>query len=494
MKRIFIKQIIVNIFLMIILITLGCTCISMKTYAESRQAVMAKKEYSKMLSKNSIMWTRWSGQRHETRVKVFSCVDMNNDNIPELILYCFNAYGYEGGEQVYTYENGKVKCIFTSGMYDTVKTIYPSRKLFIVEGARGGVSWRYYQVLEKEKYVEKAGEWREDFGRRRQTYVINREKVSKAEYKKFTSALTKGETARSFKFRSNTKANRIKYLSTPNPSIKITTTKTTFTIGASYTFKASKKNTSAKITWSVSDKSLASIGKTTGRFKALKPGKITVYATIGKVKTGVNVQINKKIVKWKKDVYTDFVKNIKRAPKVYVSFSVNQAMADFDPGYRSVLSNNYSIDGVKYITKYAIKDLNKDNISELIINTGSFIHIYTQKKEAVTNKFNVVHVVSVIANYVTYGRLDYARMYWDSSSGTIMIDNVGGMEALNEMVSMKLGKNYEKNNAIYYDGGQAYHVGGGGPFRINKKAVSKSTFDKVINKYCKKSNQIIFSS
>lgn len=60
----------------------------------------------------------------------------------------------------------------------------------------------------------------------------------------------------------------------------------------SYTFKVKKYGVSGKVRWKVSNKKLASIGKTSGKFKAKKKkGKVKVTAYCGKYKVSYMVKI-----------------------------------------------------------------------------------------------------------------------------------------------------------------------------------------------------------
>lgn len=79
--------------------------------------------------------------------------------------------------------------------------------------------------------------------------------------------------------------------------IKLTSKKTSFKVGKTYQFKANvsniTKDTDKKLKWSVSNKKLASINKTTGKFKAKKTGKVVVKVSYGNVEKAVKVKIKK---------------------------------------------------------------------------------------------------------------------------------------------------------------------------------------------------------
>ena len=80
-------------------------------------------------------------------------------------------------------------------------------------------------------------------------------------------------------------------------STKFTTKKSSIKVGKYCQFKANVLNapedTSKKIKWSVSNKELASINKTTGKLKAKKAGKIVVKASYGNVVKKLKVTIKK---------------------------------------------------------------------------------------------------------------------------------------------------------------------------------------------------------
>lgn len=287
---------VVNLSIMILLILVGTMSIPIKSNA-ANQSASAKAAYNKMLSKSSIIWNGvngGSGQRYSTKNMKFSLIDIDDDKTPELIVYCGDAFGAEGPERVYTYKKGKVTCIYASSNCDTVEIVYPSKKLFVNGGGRMSTVWKYYQVYKNGVVTQKAGEWLNFRTKKIHRYFVDGKNVTKSVYTKTIKKLTKGAVAKKIKLCSNTRANRNKYLLESKPSIKIKATERVFVMGDSYIFKASKKNTSGKITWSVSNKSLASINKSTGKFKALRPGKVIIYASIGKAKTSASIQIKKR--------------------------------------------------------------------------------------------------------------------------------------------------------------------------------------------------------
>ena len=75
--------------------------------------------------------------------------------------------------------------------------------------------------------------------------------------------------------------------------IKITSKKANIKVGKSYQFRAVAFYTKEKLQWSVSNKKIASINKTTGKLKAKKAGKVTVTVTCNDVVKKLQVNVKK---------------------------------------------------------------------------------------------------------------------------------------------------------------------------------------------------------
>lgn len=92
--------------------------------------------------------------------------------------------------------------------------------------------------------------------------------------------------------------NRRKYTSrvkvtVENSNIKFTSKKSNLLIGDNYTYKASAYGSNYKITWSVSDKSVAKIDRKTGKLTALSAGEVDVIAESGNISGNYTVTISK---------------------------------------------------------------------------------------------------------------------------------------------------------------------------------------------------------
>lgn len=77
------------------------------------------------------------------------------------------------------------------------------------------------------------------------------------------------------------------------PKLQITAKKTKIKVGKSYRFKAVAVNTEETIQWTVSNRKVASINKTTGKMKAKKAGKVTVKVTCGNIEKKFKVTVKK---------------------------------------------------------------------------------------------------------------------------------------------------------------------------------------------------------
>ena len=77
------------------------------------------------------------------------------------------------------------------------------------------------------------------------------------------------------------------------PCIKILGGKSKIKQGKTTTFKAEVYGLDAAVTWSVSNKNIATINSKTGKLKAKKAGTVTVYAKAGTLKKSYKVKVTK---------------------------------------------------------------------------------------------------------------------------------------------------------------------------------------------------------
>lgn len=156
------------------------------------------------------------------------------------------------------------------------------------------------------------------------------------------------------------------------PSIKITTKKSSMSVGDTFTFKATKKGISENIIWSVSNKKLATINSKTGKLTAKKAGTVTVIAKAGKSKTSVKLKIiNKNVLeKGAKESYEVILDQYRQAIKNNFYKNILNGQSDNwdiigDDVNIEMLSNaRYSN---KFKIYYAIEDIDNNGIPELVI-------------------------------------------------------------------------------------------------------------------------------
>lgn len=180
----------------------------------SRQAAL--KAYKKYLSAKEQKWGEYK------TVKMSECEfalkDFDNDKIPELILLYPGASTADCFERVYTYQNGKVKELFSvySGGIDK---IYPAKGICVVSGIHTGRCWEYYYkiskgvcrlVLERHGSDSVKGHGGDFYYNR---YYIGKKKVSKSKFLTYRKKLIgKSKNKKTYSYRKNTERNRKKYL------------------------------------------------------------------------------------------------------------------------------------------------------------------------------------------------------------------------------------------------------------------------------------------
>ncbi len=97
--------------------------------------------------------------------------------------------------------------------------------------------------------------------------------------------------------------NKIK-VTVKNPYIKITSKTNDLNVGSSYTFKATAYGSNSKVTWSVSDKTVAKINSKTGKLTALAEGEVDVIVAAGFITSSCAVIVSKHTFKASKTSIT----------------------------------------------------------------------------------------------------------------------------------------------------------------------------------------------
>lgn len=76
-----------------------------------------------------------------------------------------------------------------------------------------------------------------------------------------------------------------------SPSIQIVASKKEVKVGKTIKLKVKKCGTTKEVCWSVNKKSIATIGKNSGKLKGKKQGKVKVTATCGDLKKSVTIKV-----------------------------------------------------------------------------------------------------------------------------------------------------------------------------------------------------------
>jgi hypothetical protein len=97
---------------------------------QAASASTAKKAYAAFLSKS----VNWDGSTYIAPSNLkFGLTDINNDSIPELYV-CTKKWNYNYDYKLYSYVNGKVKCIYSFDRYYKMGQIYASKGVFVNVG------------------------------------------------------------------------------------------------------------------------------------------------------------------------------------------------------------------------------------------------------------------------------------------------------------------------------------------------------------------------
>lgn len=177
----------------------------------------AMKAYTKMLSKKNLKRDDYTV--YKTKNCYFSIAYIDNDSVPELIVYnTKDASHIQGWGALYTYRNGKVRYV-SSMMLDGKKRLgyYKKTGWFMDNTTYQGWGSDYFQKLSKAKISTAVSYEREVYnGKATGTYIV----VKKGSYKNIKAATfkrelkknTKNKKLTKYKFYKNTSANRKKYL------------------------------------------------------------------------------------------------------------------------------------------------------------------------------------------------------------------------------------------------------------------------------------------
>jgi S1-C subfamily serine protease len=124
------------------------------------------------------------------------------------------------------------------------------------------------------------------------TYKSSNTKIAKVSKNGVITPVKKGKATVTATIKQSSKSYTSKIAVTvDNSNIKFKTKTGNLAVGDVFTFTATTYGTNNKIIWSVSNKKLAAIDSKTGKFTALKAGKVEVVATAGSISSKYTVNI-----------------------------------------------------------------------------------------------------------------------------------------------------------------------------------------------------------
>lgn len=211
----------------------------------------------------------------------FAIVYIDNDSVPELIRECNRSFGL----RVYTYKNNKVTGLYSNwdsnGYSETTAfAYYPKKSLFRIRSGTMFDCYDYYTLKNGKETIALGYNQIGEYYRFNKGNTFDRTDISKKEFQKRLKKLVGNKKLTTCTYYKNTSANRKKilgYAGSVPASIKLNKSSSSVYVGKSIKLKATVKGKSSKVTWSSSNKKIATVsssGKVTGK----KAGKVTIYA------------------------------------------------------------------------------------------------------------------------------------------------------------------------------------------------------------------------
>ena len=180
------------------------------------QKIKAVRAYASFLSKTK--YVKWLDQQSFSTGLAKNCyfalAYIDNNNVPELILYTPDSYHVAGFGVMYTYRNGKVVRVSELG-FDLHSTLgyYKKKNVYTDNYSWTGTgSYDYERISGRRlgtrsiKYNYRLQKWVTD------GYYWNDKRVSKASFNKALKKVVGNTKFTRYKFHKNTAANRKKYL------------------------------------------------------------------------------------------------------------------------------------------------------------------------------------------------------------------------------------------------------------------------------------------
>ena len=171
----------------------------------------ALKAYGEFLSKKTVRWDSYYDKLPAKECR-FAVAYIDKDNIPELILYNTNVTHVSRFGRLYTYKNGKVKCVGAVDIDGGKCYYYKKKGIFVGEYVMGGISNAYLK-LSNGKISSKLVKRKKMDGVSNGTYYYDPQKeITKSSFNKRLKSLVGTTKRTTVKFYKNTGANRKKIL------------------------------------------------------------------------------------------------------------------------------------------------------------------------------------------------------------------------------------------------------------------------------------------
>lgn len=198
--------------MMLVLVALFC---SMTTQAAS-QKTKAMKAYTSFLAKTK--YVKWMDQPNMSAGRAKNCyfalAYIDNNDVPELVLYTPDSSHVAGYGVIYTYRNGKVVCVSELG-FDLHSTLgyYKKKNVYTDNYSWTGSGSYSYKRMSGRNLGGRSIQY--NYGLRKwetSGYTWNNKVVSRAYFDRKLKKIVGKTKLTKFKFYKNTSANRKKYL------------------------------------------------------------------------------------------------------------------------------------------------------------------------------------------------------------------------------------------------------------------------------------------
>ncbi|BBF43540.1 hypothetical protein lbkm_2228 [Lachnospiraceae bacterium KM106-2] len=350
---------------------------------KTSQYTKAVEAYQKFLKTTSIDGNRLYGM---SDIK-FQIVDVNKDNVPELVIDVSVVFSFTSTQYIYTYYDGKVKYLATTG-HGAFNWFAKGDLLLEGVAARGDYYETYY-VISKGKLKEVASYYTDEGWSMDPVYryKVNKKKVSKKTFDTFIKKHTKTTRLKTVAMKSKVCTKKNINAISKYTKIALSESNTTLTVGKTKTL--TYYSYQPTFTWTSSNPKVATVSKN-GKITAKKTGTCTI-----KVSDGKNTRRCKVTVKG--------VSATEKAYKAYIN------------KYRA--SKYKKNDGLG-IYSYSYLDINADGKKELIIVRDASYQVYTYANGKMKKLGNMDGYASW---YIRYNKTNKTIIMADGDAGSQVI-------------------------------------------------------------------------